>query len=168
MPHLAKVERAHIVNLSSFLGIVALPGQSAYCTTKFAVRGLSESLWEELRATSIGLTVVHPGAVATNIMARAGGDDPELLERISQWFERRAVSPERVSARIIRAIERGTPRVLIAPEAAFGDALKRLAPVVGNRLVDGAVVQVLRLKDLRAKRAAQWHKTMVDTDTDRR
>ena len=68
MPHLAKVDRAHIVNVSSLFGIVAMPGQSAYCATKFAVRGLSESLWEELRATSVGLTVVHPAAVATDIM----------------------------------------------------------------------------------------------------
>ncbi len=79
MPYLAKAERAHIVNISSLLGIVAMPGQSAYCTTKFAVRGFAEALWEELRATSIGLTVVHPGAVATNIMKAARGDDPDLL-----------------------------------------------------------------------------------------
>ena len=134
MPHLAKVDRGHIVNLSSLLGIVAMPGQSAYCATKFAVRGLSESLAEELRATSVGLTVVHPAAVATGIMKRAKGDDPELLQRISRWYERHAISPERAAARIIRAIEKGTPRLLITPEAAFGDVLKRLMPVTGNKL----------------------------------
>lgn len=160
MPHLARVERAHIVNLSSFLGLVAMPGQSAYCTSKFAVRGFSESLWEELRATSIGLTLVHPGAVATRIMTSAQGDDPELLQRLAHWYERNAMAPERASARIIRAIEHGTPRVLIAPEVAVGDLLKRLMPVVGNKLVGDAVIRILGVEDMRAKRAALWRKTM--------
>lgn len=166
MPYLAKVDRAHIVNLSSFLGLVAMPGQSAYCTSKFAVRGLSESLAEELRATSIGLTLVHPGAVATGIMTRARGDDPELLARLDRWYARHAMPPERVSARIIRAIERGTPRLLIAPEVAVGDTLKRLLPVVGNTMVSNAVIRVLGVGDMRATRAAQWRRTMVDGDSE--
>jgi NAD(P)-dependent dehydrogenase (short-subunit alcohol dehydrogenase family) len=166
LPHLAKVERAHIVNLSSFLGLVAMPGQSAYCTSKFAVRGLSECLWEELRTTSVGLTLVHPGAVATNIMTRAQGDDPELLQRLGRWYERHAMPPERASARIIRAIERGTPRLLIAPEVAFGDLLKRLLPVVGNRIVSDAVIRILGVGDMRATRTTQWQQTMVDSSSE--
>lgn len=166
MPHLAKVDRGHIVNLSSLLGIVAMPGQSAYCATKFAVRGLSESLWEELRATSVGLTVVHPGAVATDIMKRARGDDSELLQRVSRWYERHAVLPERAAAQIIRAIEKGTPRLLITPEAAFGDVLKRLMPVTGNKIITDAVIRVIGVEDMRAKRIAQWHETMVKAKDD--
>jgi NAD(P)-dependent dehydrogenase (short-subunit alcohol dehydrogenase family) len=164
MPHLAKVSRGHIVNLSSLFGIVAMAGQSAYCTTKFAVRGLSESLAEELRATTVGLTVVHPGAVATNVMKRARGDDPELLRRLVRWYERNAVSPERVAAQIIRAVEKGTPRLLITPEAVFGDVLKRLMPVAGNKLFVDAVIRVLRVGDMRAKRITQWRETMVGGD----
>lgn len=166
MPHLAKVERAHIVNISSLLGIVAMPGQSAYCATKFAVRGLSESLWEELRATSIGLTVVHPGAVATNIMKRAQGDDPELLLRLARWYEQNAISPERAAAQIIRAVERGSPRLLITPEGTFGDLLKRLMPVTGNKLMGDAAIRTIGVEDMRAKRIAQWRKTMVEGKPD--
>jgi short-subunit dehydrogenase len=166
MPHLAKADRAHIVNISSLFGIVAMAGQTAYCATKFAVRGLSESLWEELRATSVGLTVVHPGAVASNIMKRARGDDPELLQRVSRWYERKALSPERAAAQIIRAIERGTPRLLITPEAAFGDMLKRLMPVTGNKLFGDAVIRALGVEDMRAKRIAQWRETMVQRRDD--
>jgi NAD(P)-dependent dehydrogenase (short-subunit alcohol dehydrogenase family) len=162
MPHLAKVERAHIVNLSSLFGIVAMAGQSAYCTTKFAVRGFSESLAEELRATSVGLTVVHPGAVATDIMRRTRGDDPELLQRIVRWYERNAMPPERVAARIIRAVEKGTPRLLITRETFFGDFLKRLLPVAGNRLFVDAAIRLLRVEDMRAKRIKQWRETMVE------
>ena len=164
LPHLAKVERAHIVNISSLFGIVAMAGQSAYCTTKFAVRGFSESLWEELRATSVGLTVVHPAAVATNIMKRARGDDPELMQRLSRWFEQNAISAERAAARIIRAIEKGTPRLLIAPEAALADFLKRLMPVTGNKLFGDAVIRAMGVDDMRAKRITQWRETMVKSD----
>ena len=166
MPHLAKVDRAHIVNLSSLFGIVAMPGQTAYCATKFAVRGLSESLWEELRATSIGLTVVHPGAVATSIMKRAKGDDAELLQRVSRWYERKAIPPERAAALIIRAIENGTPRLVITPEAAFGDFLKRLMPVTGNRLFSDLVIRALGVEDMRAKRITQWRETMMKAKGD--
>jgi NAD(P)-dependent dehydrogenase (short-subunit alcohol dehydrogenase family) len=161
LPHLAKVDRAHIVNISSLLGIVAVPGQTAYCTTKFAVRGLTESLREELRATSIGVTLVHPGAVATDIMRRARGDDPELMERLSRWYERNAVPPERVGAQIIRAIRRGTPRLLTGVDVGFADLVKRLLPVTGNRLMSDLVIRVLGVGYMRARRLQQWHDTMV-------
>jgi len=166
MPHLAKVDRAHIVNVSSVFGIIAMPGQSAYSATKFAVRGLSESLWEELRATSVGLTVVHPAAVATDIMKRAKGDDPELLQRVSRWYERHAISPERAAAQIIRAIETGTPRLLITREAWLGDLMKRLMPVAGNKLFSDLVIRVIGVEDMRAKRIAQWRETMMKAKDD--
>lgn len=164
MPYLAKADRAHIVNLSSLFGITAMAGQTAYCTTKFAIRGLSESLWEELRATSVGLTVVHPGSVATNIMKRARGDDRELLDRVSSWYERHALSPERAAAQILRAVEKGKPRLLISPETTIADWLKRLMPVWGNKLFGDAVIRTLGVEDMRAKRSAQWQKTMVEGD----
>src|SRR4029078_4075920 len=100
LPHLAQVERAHIVNLSSILGVIAMPGQSVYSATKFAVRGFSESLQEELRDPSVGLTVVHPGAVDTGIMRRARGADPDLLRRIDAWYQRSAARPDKIAARI--------------------------------------------------------------------
>ena len=164
MPHLAKAGSAHIVNVSSLFGITAMPGQSAYCATKFAVRGLSESLWEELRATSVGLTVVHPAAVATDIMKRAKGDDPELLQRVARWYEGHAIAPERAAAQIIRAIEKGTPRLLITKETALGDFLKRLMPVTGNKLFSDLVIRVIGVDDMRARRIAQWRETMMKGD----
>jgi len=164
LPHLAKADRAHIVNVSSLLGIVAMGGQTAYSATKFAVRGLSEALWEELRPTTVGLTVVHSGAVNTGIFRRARGDDPDLLRRLDGWYERHAIAPERVSTRIIRAIEKGTPRLLIAPETTLADLVKRLMPVRGNRLMGDIAIRMLGVEDMRAKRIAQWRDTMVDGD----
>jgi short-subunit dehydrogenase len=162
MRHLAKADRAHIVNLSSLLGIVAMPGQAAYSATKFAVRGLSEALWEELRATSVGLTVVHPGAVDTGILRRAKGDDPELLQRLDRWYAKHAIRPERASKAIIRAIEKGTPRLLIAPETTFADSVKRLMPVWSSKLIADLTIRTFGVEDMRAKRAAQWKETMID------
>ena len=162
MPYLAKVERAHIVNMSSLFGIVGMAGQTAYSATKFAVRGFSESLAEELRATTVGLTVVHPGAVATNIMKTAKGDDAELLQRVAVWYERHAMPPERVAAQIIRAVERGTPRLLPSPDALFGDVLRRLIPVAGNKLFVDMAIRMLGVENMRTKRINQWRETMVE------
>jgi short-subunit dehydrogenase len=162
MPHLAKVDRAHIVNLSSLLGIVGMAGQTAYCATKYAVRGLSESLWEELRATSIGLTVVHPGSIATNIMKTSDGDDPQLMERIAAWYEKHAMPPERAARQIIAAIEKGKPRLMVTPEAYFADYVKRLLPVAGNKAICDLTIRALDLEYMREKRRIQWKETMVD------
>lgn len=164
MPHLAKAEQAHIVNLSSLFGIVAMAGQTAYSTTKFAVRGFSESLWEELRETSIGLTVVHPGSVATNIMKTSSGDDPLLMQRLADWFEKNGIRPEKCAAQIITAIEKGKPRLLITPEVVFADWVKRLMPVVGNKAIVDLVIRTLGLEDMREKRRRQWQETMVEGD----
>jgi len=70
LPHLSKRPEAHIVNLSSVFGIIAPPGQTAYCAAKFAVRGFSESLRHELAMAKspVRLSVVHPGGIATNIV----------------------------------------------------------------------------------------------------
>ncbi len=70
LPQLSTRPEAHIVNLSSIFGIIAPPGQTAYCAAKFAVRGFSESLRHELQMAKspVRLSVVHPGGVATNIV----------------------------------------------------------------------------------------------------
>src|SRR5262249_55995289 len=73
LPHLTRQGEAHIVNLSSIFGIIAPPGQTAYCASKFAVRGFSESLRHELEmaGSPVHLSVVHPGGVATNVARNA-------------------------------------------------------------------------------------------------
>jgi NAD(P)-dependent dehydrogenase (short-subunit alcohol dehydrogenase family) len=129
LPHLRREEEAHIVNLSSLFGIIGVPGQTAYCTSKFAVRGLSESLWCELSDQGIGVTSVHPGGIRTNIARSArfqeGADPKEMIEA----FDRLArMSPETAAERIVGAIEQGKPRLRITAETYVLDWLKRLAP----------------------------------------
>jgi NAD(P)-dependent dehydrogenase (short-subunit alcohol dehydrogenase family) len=77
IPYLKREEEGHIVNLSSVFGLIGLPGFGAYCATKFAVRGFSESLWAEMRQYNIGVTSVHPGGVNTDIVrnGRVANDD---------------------------------------------------------------------------------------------
>lgn len=162
MPHMAKEERAHIVNLSSLFGIVGMAGQTVYCASKYGVRGFSEALWEELRATSIGLTVVHPGSVATNIMKTSEGDDPELMQRLASWYEKNAMKPEKAAAQIIAAVKKGKPRLLISAESFLADQVKRLLPVAGNKAICDLVIRGLGLQDMREKRQIQWQETMVD------
>jgi short-subunit dehydrogenase len=135
LPHLRREAEAHIVNLSSMFGIVGVPTQSSYCATKFAVRGLSEALWAELREARIGVTSVHPGGIRTNIVRTARAMDPETRRHTVELFERFAMSPERAAERIVRGVERNKLRVLICRETYLADWLRRLAPTASQRLM---------------------------------
>ncbi len=71
LPHLKKEPEGHIVNISSINGIIPNPHNGPYCSTKFAVKGFTETLCQEMRGTSVGVTVVHPGGIATDIVRNA-------------------------------------------------------------------------------------------------
>lgn len=114
---------------------MAPPGQTAYCAAKFAVRGFSESLRHELEMSDspVGVTVVHPGGVRTGIADAArmpAGIDPEALAAQREAFRRvLKMPPQDAAARIVRAIERGEPRVLVGEDAVRAAWLQRLMPV---------------------------------------
>jgi short-subunit dehydrogenase len=135
LPHLASRPRAHIVNISSIFGIIAPAGQSAYAASKFAVRGFSESLRHELAMSksSVGLSVVHPGGVKTNIArrARSGANLRESvnMSEVGDRFDRMArTTPESAALRIIRGVEKNEPRILVGGDARILDLLQRLRP----------------------------------------
>jgi short-subunit dehydrogenase len=135
LKHLQSRPQAHIVNISSIFGIIAPPGQSAYCASKFAVRGFSEALRHELAAnnSTVRLSVVHPGGVKTNI-ARKARTGSQMRENVSMTevgdrFERLArTTPSAAAQRIIRGIERNEPRILIGSDAKYLDIIQRLRP----------------------------------------
>jgi NAD(P)-dependent dehydrogenase (short-subunit alcohol dehydrogenase family) len=133
LPALKASPDARIVNLSSIFGIVAPPGQSAYVTSKFAVRGFSESLRHELANTRVGVTVVHPGGVATSIARNARapkGATPEQTERQVKRIEAKLTLPPAVAGEtIVRAIVERRPRVLVGTDARIGALIERLFPV---------------------------------------
>ncbi len=124
---------AHIVNISSVFGIVAPPGQAAYCAAKFAIRGFSESLRHELAADSnVTLTVVHPGgvrtAIATNARLSQGIDPEEARIATAEFNKLLRTSPEAAAEQIARAIETRAPRLLIGSDARMLDRLQRIFP----------------------------------------
>ena len=132
LPQLQRAPAAHIVNLSSLFGLVAPEGQTAYCASKFGVRGFSESLRHELAGSSVGLTVVHPGGVATNIARNARVpatlNSTELAERLARTSRLLTMAPAQAAQIILEGVARGAPRVLVGADAKRGDILQRLMP----------------------------------------
>ncbi|MHC6158198.1 SDR family NAD(P)-dependent oxidoreductase [Bradyrhizobium elkanii] len=135
LPQLSRQREAHIVNISSIFGIIAPPGQSAYCAAKFAVRGFSESLRHELAVANspVRLSVVHPGGVATSIArnSRAGAgvtDNARRAESIERFDALARTTPTAAAQRIIAGIEKNQPRILIGKDAYFMDLLQRFRP----------------------------------------
>ena len=117
LPYLKQAEEAHIVNVSSMFGIVGVPGQSSYCATKFAVRGLSEALWVELKEHNIGVTSIHPGGVRTNIAKDARTKEEGKKSEAIKIIERYSVPPERCAELIVDAIKKNKMRQLVARES---------------------------------------------------
>jgi NAD(P)-dependent dehydrogenase (short-subunit alcohol dehydrogenase family) len=133
LPLLQKSEDARIVNLSSVFGLIAPPGQTAYSASKFAVRGFSESLRHELARTNIGVTVVHPGGIATSISknARMAQSIPEeeAAERRERAKAFLRLPPEVAGEVIVRGVENRRARVLVGGDAKTMAVLERLMPV---------------------------------------
>jgi NAD(P)-dependent dehydrogenase (short-subunit alcohol dehydrogenase family) len=132
LPLLQREKDAHIVNLSSIFGLIGPPGQTAYAASKFAVRGFSESLREELRETGVRVTSVHPAGIATPIAetARAGrGVTTAARQEAEEYFKKVAViSPQEASSVIIKGVLGNKNRVLIGADAYRIDRIQRLFP----------------------------------------
>jgi len=132
LPLLKREKRAHIVNTSSLLGLFGAAGQGAYCASKFAVRGYTESLHHELLGTGVGVTCVHPGFVRTAIAQnakvgeRAGANVRQ--QSLSRYEKVVRTDAPTAAAKILRAVELNKPRVLIGPDAYFVDVWQRLKP----------------------------------------
>lgn len=134
LPILLRQDSGVIVNTSSVFGLIGWPFQSAYCASKFAVRGFTESLRHELRGSGVRAVVVHPGGIKTNIVRNARYHADPLRRDLSQedvvaQFEAIArTTPERAAEIIHRGVAAGKSRILVGPDAVFLDALVRLAP----------------------------------------
>ena len=133
LPLLHRSTEARLVNISSLFGLVAPPGQTAYCASKFAVRGFSESLRHELAGTKIGVTVVHPGGIATMIARNARVPRGTTSDEIEAGRKRAAIflrmPPAEAGEIIVRGVEQRKPRVLVGNDAKFAAFIERLLPV---------------------------------------
>jgi short-subunit dehydrogenase len=133
LPQLIDRPGSHLVNMSSLFGLLAPPGQVAYATSKFAVRGFTEALRAELAPRGVGVTVVHPGGIRTGIAAnaRVSGADPdgEQAEQARRFAEQAlTMPPEEAARQIVKAVQSRRPRLVITREARAGDWLVRFAP----------------------------------------
>jgi NAD(P)-dependent dehydrogenase (short-subunit alcohol dehydrogenase family) len=132
LPLLRASDDARLVNVSSVFGLVAPAGQAAYAASKFAVRGFSEALRHELEASTVGVTVVHPGGVATRIAdsARvpAGVPADEVARRRAAFRKRLRLPAEAAGEIIVRGVERRKGRVLVGADAVAVSLVARLAP----------------------------------------
>ncbi|KUH80819.1 MULTISPECIES: SDR family NAD(P)-dependent oxidoreductase [unclassified Mycobacterium] len=134
LPILVEQDEGVVVNTSSVFGLVGMPTQSAYCAAKFAVRGFTDSLRQELRGTGVSAVNVHPGGINTNIVRNARyRQDPDgrgrTQEQMAQEFASITMTqPDKAAAIIHRGVEAGKARILVGPDAYLFDALGRIAP----------------------------------------
>jgi NADP-dependent 3-hydroxy acid dehydrogenase YdfG len=134
LPILLEQDDGVIVNTSSVFGLLGMPYQSAYCASKFGVRGFTDSLRQELRGTGVSAVNVHPGGITTNIARNARvRTDPEgrgrTHEQMAREFEALTMtSPDKAAEIIQHGVECGKARILVGPDAYFFDALARITP----------------------------------------
>jgi short-subunit dehydrogenase len=145
LPALLDADEGHVVTLSSMVGLLGLPHNVSYSLTKGAVRSFSEALRAELVTTGVGVTVVFPGAIHTNITESARGNQAGRLAEMGRSRLAPVVMrpPSSVARAIVRGVERNRARVVVGPDAHAVSALTRLLPgrsgLVGRltiRLVD--------------------------------
>jgi short-subunit dehydrogenase len=140
LPILKAQESAHILNVSSVFGFIAPEEQTAYCASKFAVRGFTESLRHELAGTNVTVSAIHPGGIKTNIArnSRVGKDTPEeWKQQGAKFFDKVArTSPETAAEVIVKGIKDRNPRILIGQDAYAISTISRLFPKRYLRLIE--------------------------------
>jgi NAD(P)-dependent dehydrogenase (short-subunit alcohol dehydrogenase family) len=139
LPLLRRSGDGHIVNISSLYGLIAPPGQTAYAASKYAVRGFSMSLRHELQGTGIGVTVVHPGGVATSIAKNArvptGISAEEAAKRRRMVEALLTMPPQTAGEIIVKGVERRKGRILVGTDAKIVSIIERLFPVSYWKLI---------------------------------
>lgn len=133
LPHFLKRPEAHIVNISSMGGFIPFPGQTIYGVAKAAVKILTEGLYAELKDTNVHVTVVHPGAIATNITENSGLGKPKVDAGKPQ--SKLAMPASKAAEIIIQGIEKNKYRVLVGKDATILDILYRISPRMATNFI---------------------------------
>ncbi|MGN6132142.1 MAG: SDR family NAD(P)-dependent oxidoreductase [Nocardioidaceae bacterium] len=145
LPHLVASGDGHVVNVSSLNGYFAQPNMSHYCTSKFAVRGFTETLRTEmlLEGLPVRVSVVHPGGIATNIsdnalaLARKAGHEVTAAhEARTRTYREKLLrmDPQRAAGIIVDGVEKGRARIRVGSDAVLIDRVVRMMPATANRL----------------------------------
>ncbi|MDO9497091.1 MAG: SDR family NAD(P)-dependent oxidoreductase [Nocardioides sp.] len=137
LPHLIASGDGHVVNLSSLFGLVSIPGQSAYNATKYAVRGMTEALRQEMLVAghAVGVTAVHPGGIKTAIARNARVSASEDKTATAELFDKKLarMTPEKAAEIIVKGVLNNKARVLVGIDA---HALHHFAKLAGSRYQD--------------------------------
>ncbi len=142
LPHLLARPAASLVNVSSMGALAPVPGQSAYGASKAAVKLFTEGLYAESRGTSLAVTVVFPGGVATGIAENSGAAIPGMDEKAAEQAGK-LTTPAAAAAQIVDAVRTGPYRVVIGSDARALDRLSRLAPRRATELIAGKMADLL-------------------------
>lgn len=139
LPHVIASGDGHIVNISSLFGLIAVPGQSAYNAAKFAVRGFTESLREEMLVARhpVKVTCVHPGGIKTAVARNATVADNEDQQTLAAFYDKWLLihTPEMAAKTIVNGVNKGHARVVIGLEAKALDVLARIMGSSYQRIV---------------------------------
>jgi len=127
-PHFVAQGEGHIVNTASLAGIAGVAGCASYVTAKFGVVGLSEALRWELASSGVGVTVVCPGLVRTELAN--GANAPHVIKAMDKF----GAKPEQLAQRVVRAVQRNQARVLFGFEPKLADGLRRVSPSALERV----------------------------------
>jgi NADP-dependent 3-hydroxy acid dehydrogenase YdfG len=131
LPYVIASGDGHIINVSSVFGLFSVPGQAAYNAAKFAVRGFTDALRQEMVRAGhpVGVTTVHPGGVKTAIARNAGVAEGLDQAKLAKLFDKRLArtSPEQAARIILDAVRKKKGRVLVGTDAKVLDLMVRLA-----------------------------------------
>jgi NADP-dependent 3-hydroxy acid dehydrogenase YdfG len=145
LPHVIASGDGHIVNISSVFGLIAVPGQSAYNAAKFAVRGFTEALRQEMLVGKhpVKVTCVHPGGIKTAVARNATVADGEDLQTFAEFFDKWLArhSPEMAAATIVDGVAKGHARVVVGWDAKAFDWLARITGSSYQRIVAAGVAK---------------------------
>ncbi|WP_327141551.1 SDR family NAD(P)-dependent oxidoreductase [Nocardia sp. NBC_01327] len=148
LPHLIASGDGHLVNISSIFGLFGVPNQSSYNAAKFAVRGFTEALRQEMLISKqpVGVTCVHPGGIKTNIVNNATASNGAALDGIQQVFDRYLThtTPESAAGAILRGVTGNHGRILIGLDAHAIDLVVRILGPNYQRLFSRAAQFLLR------------------------
>ena len=145
LPHVIASGDGHIINISSLFGLIAVPGQSAYNAAKFAVRGFTEALHQEMFVAKhpVKVTCVHPGGIKTAVARNATVANDQNAQTFAEFFDKRLAlhSPEMAAETIIDGVGKGRARVVIGWEAKALDVLARTIGPSYQRIIAAAVAK---------------------------
>jgi NADP-dependent 3-hydroxy acid dehydrogenase YdfG len=150
LPHLIESGDGHVINVSSVFGLFSVPGQAAYNAAKFAVRGFTEALRQEMAAAGhpVKVTTVHPGGIKTNIARNMTAVEGVDKDELAKTFDKKLANttPEKAAKIILDGVRKNRARVLVGPDAkaldlivrATGSGYQRMFSSVMSRMIPQA------------------------------